>query len=92
MNPENRYPSGLRGGAPERGVHARGRRARHGHRCRRGPHHERCEPRLSARARRSSSSFCLVIDQGFKFTSQPMAEALNLSQSTVSLQATSRAC
>ncbi|MCT1545458.1 MULTISPECIES: MFS transporter [Kocuria] len=32
--------------------------------------------------------FCLVIDQGFKFTSQPMAEALNLSESTVSLQAT----
>lgn len=32
--------------------------------------------------------FCLVIDQGFKFTSQPMAEALSLSESTVSLQAT----
>lgn len=32
--------------------------------------------------------FCLVVDQGFKFTSQPMAAALSLSESTVSLQAT----
>ncbi|MDO4918733.1 MFS transporter [Kocuria sp.] len=32
--------------------------------------------------------FCLVVDQGFKFTSQPMAQALSLSESTVSLQAT----
>ncbi|QMS55341.1 MFS transporter [Kocuria varians] len=32
--------------------------------------------------------FCLVVDQCFKFTSQPMAAALSLSESTVSLQAT----
>lgn len=32
--------------------------------------------------------FCLVIDQGFKFTSQPMAQDLGLSPGTVSLQAT----
>lgn len=32
--------------------------------------------------------FCLVIDQGFKFTSQPMAADLGLDAGTVSLQAT----
>ncbi|MDO4686600.1 MAG: MFS transporter [Corynebacterium sp.] len=32
--------------------------------------------------------FCLIIDNGFKFMSQPIADALNLSANEVSLQAT----